>query len=144
KLKKTLAISIALLKCLVNNKTIIAKLEINLMRTTQFLLATLKETPADAELVSHQLMLRAGLIRKLASGLYTWLPTGLRVLKKVETIVRQEMTKSGAIELLMPVVQPADIWQESGRINQYGPELLRFQDRGNRTFVLGPDRKSVV
>lgn len=114
------------------------------MRTSQYLLSTLKEIPADAEVISHQLMLRAGLIRKLASGLYTWLPTGLRVLRNVETIVREEMNKAGAIELLMPVVQPADLWQESGRWEQYGPELLRFQDRGTRPFVLGPTHEEVI
>ncbi|MEN4890361.1 proline--tRNA ligase [Erwinia billingiae] len=114
------------------------------MRTTQYLLSTLKETPADAEVISHQLMLRAGMIRKLASGLYTWLPTGLRVLKKVENIVREEMNNAGAIEISMPVVQPADLWQESGRWEQYGPELLRFVDRGDRPFVLGPTHEEVV
>ncbi|MCX8964972.1 proline--tRNA ligase [Erwinia psidii] len=114
------------------------------MRTTQYLLSTLKETPADAEVISHQLMLRAGMIRKLASGLYTWLPTGLRVLKKVENIVREEMNNAGAIEISMPVVQPADLWQESGRFEQYGPELLRFVDRGDRPFVLGPTHEEVV
>ncbi|PIJ49854.1 proline--tRNA ligase [Erwinia sp. OLTSP20] len=114
------------------------------MRTTQYLLSTLKETPADAEVISHQLMLRAGMIRKLASGLYTWLPTGLRVLKKVENIVREEMTRAGAIEISMPVVQPADLWQESGRWEQYGPELLRFVDRGDRPFVLGPTHEEVI
>lgn len=114
------------------------------MRTSQYLLSTLKETPADAEVISHQLMLRAGMIRKLASGLYTWLPTGLRVLKKVENIVREEMNNAGAIELCMPVVQPADLWQESGRWEQYGPELLRFVDRGDRPFVLGPTHEEVI
>ena len=114
------------------------------MRTTQYLLSTLKETPADAEVVSHQLMLRAGMIRKLASGLYTWLPTGLRVLKKVENIVREEMNNAGAVEISMPVVQPADLWQESGRWEQYGPELLRFVDRGDRPFVLGPTHEEVI
>ncbi len=114
------------------------------MRTTQYLLSTQKETPADAEVISHQLMLRAGMIRKLASGLYTWLPTGLRVLKKVENIVREEMTNAGAIEISMPVVQPADLWQESGRWEQYGPELLRITDRGDRPFVLGPTHEEVV
>lgn len=114
------------------------------MRTTQYLLSTLKETPADAEVISHQLMLRAGMIRKLASGLYTWLPTGLRVLKKVENIVREEMNNAGAIEISMPVVQPADLWQESGRWEQYGPELLRFVDRGERPFVLGPTHEEVI
>lgn len=114
------------------------------MRTSQYLLSTLKETPADAEVISHQLMLRAGMIRKLASGLYTWLPTGLRVLKKVENIVREEMNNAGAIEVCMPVVQPADLWQESGRWEQYGPELLRFVDRGERPFVLGPTHEEVI
>ncbi|SQI42815.1 Proline--tRNA ligase [Leminorella richardii] len=114
------------------------------MRTSQYLLSTLKETPADAEVISHQLMLRAGMIRKLASGLYTWLPTGLRVLNKVEAIVREEMNNAGAIEVSMPVVQPADLWQESGRWEQYGPELLRFVDRGERPFVLGPTHEEVI
>ncbi|GKX60777.1 proline--tRNA ligase [Leminorella grimontii] len=114
------------------------------MRTSQYLLSTLKETPADAEVISHQLMLRAGMIRKLASGLYTWLPTGLRVLHKVETIVREEMNNAGAIEVSMPVVQPADLWQESGRWEQYGPELLRLVDRGDRPFVLGPTHEEVI
>ncbi|NDL65576.1 proline--tRNA ligase [Acerihabitans arboris] len=114
------------------------------MRTSQYLLSTLKETPADAEVISHQLMLRAGMIRKLASGLYTWLPTGLRVLRKVENIVREEMNHAGAIEVSMPVVQPADLWQESGRWEQYGPELLRFVDRGDRPFVLGPTHEEVI
>ncbi len=115
-----------------------------IMRTSKYLLSTLKETPADAEVISHQLMLRAGMIRKVAAGLYTWLPTGYRVLKKVENIVREEMNKAGAIELLMPVVQPADIWQESGRWEQYGPELLRIKDRGDRDFVLGPTHEEVI
>ncbi|CUU23063.1 prolyl-tRNA synthetase [Duffyella gerundensis] len=114
------------------------------MRTTQYLLATQKETPSDAEVISHQLMLRAGMIRKLASGLYTWLPTGLRVLKKVENIVREEMNNAGAIEISMPVVQPADLWQESGRWEQYGPELLRISDRSDRPFVLGPTHEEVI
>ncbi|MWN32277.1 proline--tRNA ligase [Gilliamella sp. Pra-s65] len=114
------------------------------MRTSKYLLSTLKETPADAEVISHQLMLRAGMIRKVAAGLYTWLPTGYRVLKKVENIVREEMNKAGAIEVLMPVVQPADIWQESGRWEQYGPELLRIKDRGERDFVLGPTHEEVI
>ncbi|MBC8954119.1 proline--tRNA ligase [Xenorhabdus sp. PB62.4] len=114
------------------------------MRTSQYLLSTLKETPADAEVVSHKLMLRAGMIRKLASGLYNWMPTGVRVLKKVENIVREEMNNAGAIEVSMPVVQPADLWQESGRWEQYGPELLRFVDRGERPFVLGPTHEEVI
>ncbi len=114
------------------------------MRTTEYLLATQKETPAEAEIVSHQLMLRAGLVRKLASGLYTWLPTGLRVLNKVAAIVRDEMNKAGAIEISMPVVQPADLWQESQRWDEYGPELLRIKDRHERDFVLGPTHEEVV
>ncbi|PHM73185.1 proline--tRNA ligase [Xenorhabdus kozodoii] len=114
------------------------------MRTSQYLLSTLKETPADAEVVSHQLMLRAGMIRKLASGLYNWMPTGVRALRKVENIVREEMNNAGAIEVSMPVVQPADLWQESGRWEQYGPELLRFVDRGERPFVLGPTHEEVI
>ncbi|WP_296781879.1 proline--tRNA ligase, partial [Thiolapillus sp.] len=114
------------------------------MRTSQFPLQTLKETPADAEIPSHRLMLRAGLIRKLASGLYVWLPLGLRVLRKVERIVREEMDSSGALELSMPVVQPAELWQESGRWEQYGPELLRFRDRHNREFCLGPTHEEII
>lgn len=114
------------------------------MRTSQYLLSTLKETPANAEVISHQLMLRAGLVRNVASGLYTWLPTGLKVLRKVETIVREEMEKAGAIEVLMPMVQPADLWEESGRWEDYGPELLRLNDRHNRSFVLGPTHEEVI
>ncbi|MCJ8269597.1 MAG: proline--tRNA ligase, partial [Psychrosphaera sp.] len=114
------------------------------MRTTEYLLATLKETPADAEVISHQLMLRAGMIRKLAAGLYTWLPTGVRVLKKVEAIVREEMNRAKAIEMLMPIVQPAELWQESGRWEQYGPELARLNDRHGRGFVLGPTHEEVM
>ncbi len=114
------------------------------MRTSQFPLQTVKETPADAEIASHQLMLRAGLIRKLAAGLYTWLPLGLRVLRKVEAIVREEMDRAGALELLMPVVQPAELWQESGRWEQYGPELLRFKDRHGRAFCLGPTHEEII
>ncbi|MGY8897873.1 MAG: proline--tRNA ligase [Paraglaciecola sp.] len=114
------------------------------MRTSQYLLSTQKETPADAEVISHQLMLRAGLVRKLASGLYTWLPTGLRVLNKVAQIVREEMDRAGSLEILMPVVQPADLWQESGRWDEYGPELLRVKDRHFRDFVLGPTHEEVV
>lgn len=114
------------------------------MRTTEYLLATQKETPADAEVISHQLMLRAGMIRKLASGLYSWLPTGLKVLRKVETIVREEMDKAGAIELLMPIVQPSELWQESGRWEEYGLELARLNDRHQRSFVLGPTHEEVI
>jgi len=114
------------------------------MRASRFLIATQKETPADAEVISHQLMLRAGLIRKLASGLYNWLPMGLRVLRKVENIVREEMDRSGAQELLMPVVQPAELWEESGRWQQYGGELLRIKDRHERDFCLGPTHEEVI
>ncbi|MFM7273287.1 MAG: proline--tRNA ligase, partial [Gammaproteobacteria bacterium] len=114
------------------------------MRASQVLIATLKQTPADAEVVSHQLMLRAGLIRRLASGLYTWLPLGLRVLRKIESIVREEMNRSGAQEVLMPVVQPAELWQESRRWEQYGPELLRIEDRHDRPFCLGPTHEEVI
>src|SRR5512144_1607753 len=114
------------------------------MRVSSFPLATLKETPADAEVISHQLMLRAGMIRRLAAGIYIWLPLGLRVLRKVEAIVREEMNRSGAVELLMPAVQPAELWQESGRWEQYGPELLRFKDRHQRDFCFGPTHEEVV
>ncbi|MDP2564603.1 proline--tRNA ligase [Pseudoalteromonas marina] len=114
------------------------------MRTSQYILATLKETPSDAEIVSHQLMLRAGMIRRVASGLYTWLPSGLRVLRKVENIVREEMDNAGAIEMLMPVIQPADLWEESGRWSEFGPELMRFTDRHNREFALGPTHEEVI
>jgi prolyl-tRNA synthetase len=114
------------------------------MRASQYLIATQKESPADAEVISHQLMLRAGMIRKVASGLYSWLPLGLRVFRKVENIVRQEMDKAGAMELLMPVVQPADLWEESGRWGQFGPELLRIRDRHDREFCLGPTHEEVI
>ncbi|MGL4735599.1 MAG: proline--tRNA ligase [Enterovibrio sp.] len=114
------------------------------MRTSQYLLATLKETPNDAEIISHQLMLRAGMVRKLASGLYTWLPIGLRVLRKVENIVREEISRFGAIETLMPVVQPYELWQESGRSEKMGPELLKLQDRHQRPFVLSPTAEEVI
>lgn len=114
------------------------------MRVSQYHLATLKETPNDAEVVSHQLMLRAGLVKQLASGLYSWMPLGLKVLRKVENIVREEMNRSGAIELLMPAVQPAELWQESGRWEKYGPELLRIKDRHQREFCLGPTHEEVI
>lgn len=114
------------------------------MLLSQFLLSTVKETPADAELMSHQLMLRAGLIRKLASGLYTWLPLGLRVLRNVETIIREEMNNAGALELLMPTVQPAELWEESGRWEKYGAELLRFKDRHDRDFCYAPTHEEVI
>ncbi|GIZ11505.1 proline--tRNA ligase [Pseudomonas sp. NCCP-436] len=114
------------------------------MRTSQFLLSTLKETPSDAVVISHQLMLRAGMIRKVASGLYTWLPMGLRVLRKVEKVVREEMNAAGALEVLMPAIQPAELWQESGRWVQYGPELLRLKDRHDREFCVGPTHEEVI
>lgn len=114
------------------------------MRVSQYHLATLKETPNDAEVVSHQLMLRAGLVKQLASGLYSWMPLGLKVLRKVENVVREEMNRAGAIELLMPAVQPAELWQESGRWEKYGPELLRIKDRHQREFCLGPTHEEVI
>ena len=114
------------------------------MRASRFLFATLRETPNDAEVISHQLMLRAGMIRKLASGLYTWLPMGVRVLNKVAAIVREEMNNAGSLEVLMPVTQPASLWEESGRYVQYGPELLRFKDRHTNDFVLGPTHEEVI
>ena len=114
------------------------------MLLSQFLLATVKETPADAELASHRLMIRAGMIRKLASGLYTWLPLGLRVLRKVENIVREEMNAAGALEMLMPTVQPAELWHTSERWEKYGPELLRFKDRHDRDFCYGPTHEEVI
>jgi prolyl-tRNA synthetase len=114
------------------------------MRLSRYPLSTLKETPADAEIVSHQLMLRSGMIRKQAAGLYSWLPLGLQVLRKVEAIVREEMDAAGALELLMPAVQPAELWQESGRWEQYGPELLRLHDRHQREFCFGPTHEEVI
>ena len=114
------------------------------MRTSRFPLQTVKETPADAEIASHRLMLRAGMIRKLAAGLYTWLPLGLRVLRKVERIVREEMDRAGALEVSMPAVQPAELWQESGRWEQYGPELLRIKDRHQREFCFGPTHEEII
>src|SRR6266513_3335482 len=114
------------------------------MRLSQYPINTMKETPAEAEVLSHQLMLRAGLIRRLAAGLYSWLPLGLRVLQKVERIIREEMNRAGALELVMPVVQPAELWQESGRWSEYGPELLRIKDRHERDFVAGPTHEEVI
>ncbi|GEA51174.1 proline--tRNA ligase [Vibrio inusitatus NBRC 102082] len=114
------------------------------MRTSKYLVSTLKETPNDAEVISHQLMLRAGMIRKLASGLYTWLPTGLRVLRKVENIVREEIDNAGAVETLMPVVQPFELWEETGRSEKMGAELLRLTDRHERPFVLSPTAEEVI
>lgn len=114
------------------------------MRATKFLINTLKETPADAAVISHQLMLRSGMIRKLAAGLYSWQPLGLRVLRKAEKIIREEMDLAGALELVMPVVQPTELWEESGRLGQFGLELLRFKDRHNREFCLGPTHEEVI
>jgi prolyl-tRNA synthetase len=114
------------------------------MRTSQFPLSTVKETPADAEIASHKLMIRAGLIRKIAAGIYTWLPLGLRVLRKVEHIVREEMNKAGGLEVLMPALQPAELWQETGRWEKYGPELARMQDRHHRDFCLGPTHEEII
>ena len=114
------------------------------MKTSKFFLSTQKESPADAEVISHRLMLRAGIIRRLSAGVYTWLPLGMRVLRKVETIVREEMNRAGALELVMPVVQPAELWQESGRWQAYGPELLRFRDRHERDFVIQPTSEEAI
>ncbi len=114
------------------------------MRYSSYFIPTHKEVPSDAEVVSHQLMLRAGMIRKLTSGIYTYLPTGLRSVKKVENIIREEMNRAGAIELLMPAVQPGELWQESGRWEYYGRELLRFKDRHNRDACLGPTHEEVI
>jgi prolyl-tRNA synthetase len=114
------------------------------MRLSQYPIHTVKETPSEAEILSHQLMLRAGLVRRLAAGIYTWLPLGLRTLRKVERIIREEMDRAGALELLMPAVQPAELWLESGRWNKYGPELLRIKDRQQRDFVVGPTHEEVI
>src|SRR3982750_1973310 len=114
------------------------------MRTSKFFIATQKEVPAEAEIASHRLMLRASLIRRLAAGIYTWLPLGMRVQRKVEAIVREEMDRAGATELSMPVVQPAELWQESGRWQAYGPELLRFKDRHDRDFLIQPPSEEVI
>ncbi|NOX08490.1 MAG: proline--tRNA ligase [Gammaproteobacteria bacterium] len=114
------------------------------MRVSQFPISTQKEIPADAEIISHKLMLRAGMVRKLAAGIYNWKPLGLRVLRKVEAIVREEMEQAGALEILMPAIQPAELWQQSGRWDQYGPELLRFHDRHNREFCLGPTHEEII
>ncbi|HLR13313.1 MAG TPA: aminoacyl--tRNA ligase-related protein, partial [Burkholderiaceae bacterium] len=114
------------------------------MHASQYHINTLKEAPSDAEIISHQLMLRAGMIRQAAAGIYTYMPLGLRVIRKIEAIVREEMNRAGAIELLMPVVQPAELWKESGRWDAYGPELLRVQDRHKRDFVLQPTSEEVI
>src|SRR3954452_22224630 len=114
------------------------------MRASQFLISTLKEAPADAEVTSHRLMMRAGMIKKLGTGIYTYMPMGLRVIRKVEAIVREEMNRAGAVELVMPVVQPAELWQETGRFEKMGPELLRIRDRHDRDFVIQPTSEEVV
>src|ERR1700732_5227884 len=114
------------------------------MKAPHFFIGTLKEAPADAEIVSHQLMVRAGMIRRVAGGIYNYLPIGLRSVRKVEAIVREEMNRAGAIELLMPSVQPAELWEESGRWTKYGPELLRLKDRHERDFVIGPTHEEVI
>jgi len=114
------------------------------MKVSKFPISTLRETPADAELISHQLMLKAGLIRRLSSGLYTWGPMGLRVMRKVKNIIREEMTKIGSVELLMPTVQPSELWEESGRWSKYGPELLRMNDRKGANFCFGPTHEEVI
>jgi prolyl-tRNA synthetase len=119
-------------------------MELHAMRASQFFISTLKEAPADAEIVSHKLMLRAGLIRRLAGGIYTWMPIGLRVVRKIEAIVREEMNRAGAIEVFMPAIQPAELWQESGRWIKYGPELLRLKDRHQRDFCVGPTHEEVI
>ena len=114
------------------------------MRTSQYFISTLKESPADAEIISHQLMLRAGMIRKLSSGLYTWLPLGLKILNKVATIIREEMDRSGALEMLMPAIQPAELWEETGRWDKFGPQLLKIIDRHERQFCFGPTHEEVI
>ena len=114
------------------------------MRLSQYPVSTLKEVPADAEVISHQLMLRSGMIRRLAAGLYVWLPMGLRTLRKAEQIVREEMNRAGALEMLMPTIQPSELWKESGRWTKYGPELLRFKDRHDREFAYGPTHEEVI
>src|SRR5437868_2755770 len=114
------------------------------MKVSQFFVSTLKEAPADAEVVSHRLMLRAGFIKRLSAGIYSYMPMGLRAIRKVETIIREEMNRAGAIELLMPVVQPAELWQESGRFAKYGPELMRVKDRHERDFVIQPTSEEVI
>src|SRR5262245_24869845 len=114
------------------------------MRVTEFFLSTLKEAPADAEIVSHKLMLRAGLIRRLAGGIYSWLPLGLRVVRKIEAIIREEMNRAGAVEVFLPAVQPAELWRESTRWLKYGPEVLRLKDRHQREFCVGPPHEEVI
>src|SRR5437899_12736020 len=114
------------------------------MKASRFFISTLKQAPADAEVASHRLMMRAGMIKRLGSGIYTYMPMGLRVIRKVEAIVREEMNRSGAVELLMPVVQPAELWQETGRWDKFGPELMRVKDRHGRDFVIQPTSEEVI
>src|SRR5687768_16208929 len=114
------------------------------MKASRYFVATLKEAPADAEVVSHKLMMRAGMIKRLSAGIYSYMPMGLRVIRKVEAIIREEMNRAGAVELLMPVVQPAELWQESGRFQKYGPELLRVMDRHDRDFIVQPTSEEVI
>src|SRR5580693_7869005 len=114
------------------------------MRASRFFISTLKEAPSDAEIVSHKLMMRAGMIKRISSGIYTYMPLGLRVIRKVENIVREEMNRSGAVELLMPVVQPAELWQETGRWQKYGAELMRVKDRHGRDFIIQPTSEEVI
>src|SRR5512138_3357905 len=114
------------------------------MKASRFFVATLKEAPADAEIISHQLMVRAGMIKRLSAGIYSYMPMGLRVIRKVENIIREEMNRAGAVELLMPVVQPAELWQESGRFDKMGPELLRVKDRHERDFIIQPTSEEVI
>src|SRR3954447_1792 len=114
------------------------------MKASQFFISTLKEAPADAEVKSHQLMVRAGFIKRLGAGIYSYMPMGLRVIRKVEAIIREEMNRAGAVELVMPVVQPGELWQESGRFEKMGPELLRFKDRHDRDFVMQPTSEEVI
>ena len=114
------------------------------MKASKFYISTFKEAPADAELVSHQLMIRARLIKKLGSGLYTWMPMGLRVLKKIENIIREEMNQAGAIEILMPAIQPAELWKETGRWDLFGPQMLKISDRHDRSFCFGPTHEEVI
>src|SRR6188768_3929025 len=114
------------------------------MRSSRFFISTLKEAPSDVEIFSHKLMLRAGFIKRLGAGIYNYMPMGLRVIRKVEAIIREEMDRAGGIELLMPVVQPAELWQESGRFQKYGAELLRLKDRHDRDFVIQPTSEEVI
>ena len=114
------------------------------MKASQFILGTQRENPADAEIISHKMMIRAGLVRQVSSGIYNWLPMGKKVLQKVENIIRTEMDNAGAQEILMPMVQPASLWEDSGRINQYGQELLTFSDRHENKFCLGPTHEEII